>query len=82
MRVLIIEDEKSLADLVGNRLKKQNIIINWGKKWKKKIILVIIVGLVRVVVSIEIFFIYTKTTRANFNNNPQIPNNNNTQSNR
>ena len=37
MRVLIIEDEKSLADLVGNRLKKQNIIINWGKKWKKKL---------------------------------------------
>lgn len=69
MRVLIIEDEKSLADLVGNRLKK-NIIINWGKKWKKKIILVIIVGLVRVVVSTGIFFIYTKPTRANFNNNP------------
>ena len=37
---------------------------------KEKIILVIIVGLVRVVVSTGIFFIYTKPTRANFNNNP------------
>ena len=35
MKILIIEDEKTLADLVASRLKKKNILVEMVKNYQK-----------------------------------------------